>query len=131
MGEVLGAGGEDIGGLGGHEGTVGMGDQAVVAVGRSVGGDGGGSDGDGGKTLGGKMLSLGSLDSGLIDGHDSSVRVSHKTAKVSGVGSVAGVGASVVQAVVSQGGGSAWKNMGRRYSHAYQLVSPSSALKEG
>merc|ERR1719210_1876348 len=74
-----------------------MSDQAMVSKGSSVGSGGdGGSDGDGGKTLGGKVLSLGSLDSGLIDGHDSSVGMGNETSKGGGVR----VGSASVHAVV-------------------------------
>merc|ERR1719422_2768041 len=66
------------------------------------GGDGG-SDGDGGKTLGGKVLSLGSLDSGLVDGDDGTVGMCHEGGSIGGgirVGS-AGVHAMVVGVRVS------------------------------
>ena len=92
MGEVLGAGSDNLGGLSGDEGTVGVADKAGVSVASGVG-DGG--DGKG-ETLGGEVVGLGSLDSGLIDGHDGAVGVGDEAGVGGGIAVVASVAVGTV-----------------------------------
>ena len=70
---MVGAGGDNIGGLSGDEGAVGVGDEAWVA-----GGVDGGGGGDG-EAVGGEVVGLGGGHSGLVDGDDGAVGVGHET----------------------------------------------------
>jgi len=87
---VLGAGGDDIGGLNWDDGTVGVGHETSVASGvDTVGGDGGNWE-----TVGGQVLSTGSNHSGLVSGDDGAVGVGDQGGSVvSSIGT--GVGTSV------------------------------------
>ena len=67
---MVGAGGDNIGGLSRDEGAVGVGDEAWVASG--VDGGGGGD----GEAVGGEVVGLGGGHSGLVNGDNSAIRVS-------------------------------------------------------
>jgi hypothetical protein len=79
VGQVLGAGSDDISRLSGHKGTVGVGNKSVVKVAGGV------ANGCNGKTMGGEVLSTGLLDSGLINGDNSAVGVTNETTEVASV----------------------------------------------
>jgi hypothetical protein len=95
VGEVLGAGSDNISGLSGDKSTVGVGNKSVISVSAGV------ADGCNGKTMGGKVLSTGCLDSGLIDGDNSAVGVGNKTTGVSGVSGGIGISSVVVVVEIS------------------------------
>lgn len=88
-GQVLLAGLDNILRLNWDDGTVGVGDEASVSWGVDVGGNNG-------ETSSSEVLSTGSLDSGLIDGDNSSVGVGNKATEVVGIGVVSVVGKTVV-----------------------------------
>jgi len=83
-GQVLGAGSDDISGLGGDNGTVGVGNESsisqTVSVGKSTGVQGGV-----GNTVSGEVLSLGGLDGGLIYGNNGTVGVSDEGSRSVGI----------------------------------------------
>ena len=97
-GQVLGTGSDNIGGLGGDDGTVGVSDKS--SIGQTGGVGYGGVD----SSVGGEMLKLGSNNSGLVGGDNGAVGVGNQ-ATVSGVsvrGRVCGVSSGGVG--VSGGG---------------------------
>merc|ERR1719278_1904104 len=81
--QVVGAGGDNVSGLSGDKGAVGVGDQA----GEASGVDGGGNRCDW-EAVGGKVVGLGGNNSGLVSGDDSAVGVGNEGLSV-GVGTVA------------------------------------------
>ena len=93
--QVVGAGGDNVSGLSGDQGAVGVGDQA----GEASGVDGGGNGCDW-EAVGGEVVSLGGNNSGLVSGDDSAVGVGNEGLSV-GVGTVPAVVAVVPGTVVS------------------------------
>ena len=106
-GQMFGTGGNNISGLSGDNGSIGVGNETgnTVGVSGSVGNGGNG----GGDTVGGEVGSLGGLDLGGIDGGDGTVSVGNESTLVgigvgtvdTGVVSVVSVVESVVVSVVS------------------------------
>ena len=85
---MVSASGDNVSGLSGDQGAVGVGDKA----GEASGIDGWASDGGDWQTLGGQVLSAGSDNSGLVSGDDGAVGVGHKAERPLGAGDSHGGG---------------------------------------
>ena len=114
---MVGAGGDNVGGLSGDQGAVGVGDQA----GEASGVDGWASDGGDWQTVGGQVVSAGSDNSRLVSRDNSTVGVGNQTpwGTISGPGassrpasSVASPGSSWGKSWESSSDGSNWETLG-------------------
>ena len=104
-GQVVSAGGDNVSGLSGDKGTVGVGHKSGVSVASGVG-DGG--NGGNGQSLGGKVGSFGGNDLRGLGGGNGTVGVGDEATGVSsgvGVSTISSIGVAVVSVSSSIGVG--------------------------